>query len=381
MTKKFEEKFAEYFNSKYAYCFWKGRVALSAILFALDIKEGDEIILPGFTCVVVPNAIIYCKAKPIYVDIDPKTFNIDTAKIEEKITPKTKAIILQHTFGIPAEIDPILNIAKKYNLKSIEDSAQCFGSLYNNKKTGTFADAAFFSTQWSKPFTTGIGGIAVTNNPQIADGIKKFQENCVWPTHKEKIRLAAELLIYDTLFGPRTAWIATIGYRLLSKLGIFTGSSKQQELKTEKPEYYEKRMSDLQAKIGIKKLKMIDEANQHRQEISKIYEKELNNFQSAISSSKMNIISLRYPLLVNNKKEILSKAKLGCLEIGDWFVSPIHPNTANLEAINYHWGSCPVAEEVSTHIINLPTYQKINEKIAFKIVKFIKNISEPYYIK
>jgi len=126
--------------------FFKGRVALYALLKAIGIHPGDEVILPGFTCVVVPNAIIYLGGKPVYADIDPKTFNIDTAKIEGKITDNTTAIIAQNTFGLSSDLDPILDIGKRYNLKVIEDCAHGYGGSYKGKANGTVADAAFFST-------------------------------------------------------------------------------------------------------------------------------------------------------------------------------------------------------------------------------------------
>ncbi|MFN6946977.1 MAG: DegT/DnrJ/EryC1/StrS family aminotransferase, partial [Cytophagaceae bacterium] len=117
----------------------------------MRISQGDEVILPGFTCIVVPNAIIYLGAKPVYVDINSETFNIDPQLIEENITEKTKAIIAQHTFGIPADMDKILHIANKHNLFVIEDSCHALGSKYKGKYVGSFGDAAFFSSQWSKP--------------------------------------------------------------------------------------------------------------------------------------------------------------------------------------------------------------------------------------
>ena len=144
--------------------FFKGRVALYAILKSMGITTGDEIILPGFTCVVVANAILYLGARPVYVDIDPSTYNIDAEKIGEKITDKTKAIIAQHTFGIPADMNKITAIAKENSLYVIEDSCHAVGSRYMGREVGTFGDAAFFSSQWSKPLTTGLGGWAVINN-------------------------------------------------------------------------------------------------------------------------------------------------------------------------------------------------------------------------
>jgi perosamine synthetase len=126
------------------FLFWKGRVGLYAILKAIDIKEGDEVVLHAFTCVVAVNPIIYLGAKPVYVDIDPLTLNIDHKKIEEKITKKSKVILAQNTFGLSANLDAIFEIANKYNLFVIEDCAHGFGGTYKGKKNGTISDASFF---------------------------------------------------------------------------------------------------------------------------------------------------------------------------------------------------------------------------------------------
>ncbi len=136
--------------------YWKGRVGLYAILEALDIGEGDEVILPGFTCVVVANAIIYRKARPIYVDIDPKTFNIDPQKVAAKISAKTKALLVQNTFGLSPDFEPLRQLADQHQLRIIEDNTHGFGSTYRGHQSGLLGDAAFFSSQWNKPFSTGI---------------------------------------------------------------------------------------------------------------------------------------------------------------------------------------------------------------------------------
>jgi len=376
----FEQKFANYLGMKHAYSFWKGRVALSAILYALGVKKNDEILLPGYTCVVVPNSIIFQKAKPVYVDINPYNLGIDPKKIEKKITSKTKVIIIQHTLGIPAQIEQIIEIAKKHNLKIIEDSAQCLGSLYKNQKTSHFSDAAFFSTQWSKPFTTGIGGIAVTNDEKINKKLIEFQKKCLRPGFFEIIKLFVENVAYTQCLKPQYYWGFMALYRFLTKINIVTGSSKPRELFNKKPYDYEKIMSGMQAKIGLKKLKNIDIINEHRQKISKIYIKGLKHFQSLWFEQNKHIYLLRFPLLVQNKKEVLLEAKKHKIEIGDWFLSPIHPNQKNLEKVGYSWGDCPVAEKICKHIINLPTHSMVNEKMANKIINFIQKVAKPYYI-
>ena len=175
--KLLKERLGEYFSTPASsiFLFWKGRVALYAILKTLGIKEGDEIILPAFTCVVAVNPIIYLGAKPVYVDIDPMTFNIDVSVIEKKITEKTRAILAQNTFGLAPDLDRIFEVANKYNLMVIEDCAHGFGGFYKEKPNGTMADASFFSSQWNKPFSTGIGGFAVAKHPDIAEKLKVFE--------------------------------------------------------------------------------------------------------------------------------------------------------------------------------------------------------------
>ena len=145
LIQKYENMFKQYLNVQYASSFWKGRVALYAILKAMGIGEGDEVLVEGFTCVVVPNSVIFAGAKPVYVAPDPKTYNMDINQIEPKSTPKTKAIVAQHTFGFPADMDAIIEIAQRHNLKVIEDCAPALGATYKGKKVGTLGDAAFLA--------------------------------------------------------------------------------------------------------------------------------------------------------------------------------------------------------------------------------------------
>ncbi len=222
-----------------SFFFFKGRVALYAILKTIGLKPEDEIILTGFTCVVVPNAIRYLGAKPIYVDIELETYNIDPEKIEEKVTEQTKGIIAQHTFGIPAEMDKIFEIAKKYNLYVIEDSCHAIGSKYKGKEVGTFGDAAFFSSQWSKPVTTGLGGWAVMNDTDLKEKMEKMYAEFIEPSFKEALLVRLQYLTYSKLFKPSLFWFSQNMYRTLSRLGIALGSSFNEELECRMPKGYE----------------------------------------------------------------------------------------------------------------------------------------------
>ncbi len=179
--KLLEEKFCKYLGSRSAISFDSGRSGFYAILKCLGIKDYDEIILQAFTTVALPNAIIWCGAKPIFADIDERSYNIDPGKIEEKITERTKAIVIQHTFGNPAEVDKILEIAKKHNLFVVEDCAHSLGAEYNGKPTGTFGDASFFSFGRDKVISSVAGGMVITENQSLGEKIKVFRDQMPYP--------------------------------------------------------------------------------------------------------------------------------------------------------------------------------------------------------
>ena len=152
-------------SSTHTRTFSKGRVALYALLRAAGIGPGDEVVLPGFTCVVVPAAVGYTGASPVYHDIDSRTFNGDPALAAAAIGPRTRALIVQHTFGLPADLGGLPQLCRERGVVLIEDCAHAIGATRDQRAVGTLGDAAFCSLQWSKPATIGLGGIARFNAP------------------------------------------------------------------------------------------------------------------------------------------------------------------------------------------------------------------------
>jgi len=377
----FKKAIAEYLWIENIFLFWKGRVVLYAILKALDVKEGDEVILPAFTCVVAVNPIIYLGAKPVYVDIDPLTLNIDHKKIEEKITKKTKVILAQNTFGLSSDLDAIFEIANKHNLFVIEDCAHGFGGTYKGKKNGTISDASFFSSQWNKPFSTGIGGIAVAKNEIIAQKLKEIEAKAVKPNLKEKIMLKTLVEIKKRFLKPKIYWFALNTYRKLSELNLVVGSSQGYEIeKPVEPKNFLKGFSDFQAKEGLKYFEKInrkyriDIIIEHRKRIADLYKKILLelNLEPPYEPSYAEHTYLKFPLFVKNRGEFFVLAEKEKIELGDWFISPIHPITKNFELWHYKFGENPIAEFASNHIVNLPTHENIDEKYVERIYNFLK---------
>jgi len=355
--------------------FWKGRVALYAILKAMNIQPGAEVILPAFTCVVVPNPIIYLGGIPIYVDIDPYTYNIDAGKINSKITKKTQFILAQNTYGLSSDFDSINDIARSHEVRVIEDCAHGFGGSYKGRPNGTIAEAAFYSTQWNKPFTTGLGGIAVTSNQHIAAQLADMENGFKQPSFLEVVLLKILVLCRTYLLTPQTYWTGLRLYRWLSKYNLILGSSQGKEMERPvKPINFEKGFSEYQAQRGLKELNNFKTIFQHRKKIASHYDKLLCvlGIETPHVPPYAEHGYLKYPLLVKDRKALFTKAMESRIELGDWFLSPIHPVNSNYEYWNYHWGENPVAEKISQHVINLPTHLGVDNDYIEKIEKFLR---------
>ena len=363
----FAEKIKSFLKSEpELFLFWKGRVALYALLLACGISKDDEVVMPAYTCVVVPNAIIYTGAKPIYVDNKPDTYNIDVSKIEAAITPKTKVIICQNTYGLSSNIEEIIEIAKKYNLYTIEDCCHGFGGTYNGKPNGTFLDAAFFSTQWNKPFSTGLGGMALINNEKLIPKMKELDKNKIAPSLKEKAVLKFLYFVRRYMLRDFSYWFLVWLYRLLSKNNLIIGSSQGPELeKPEMPKDFFKGFSATQAKEGVENLKSLDSLLVLRKNNAKIYTNflEKNGKKCVKKELFKNHSFLKYPILVKNRDKFMELAQKDRIRLGDWFVSPLHPILKNFEYWFFKKDDYPCASEIADRVVNIPTETKDIEKV------------------
>lgn len=375
----YKNEIKNYFNLSKEYevfLYWKGRVALYAILKALGIKDGDEIIIPAFTCVVVPNAIQYCGARPIYVDINPNTLNIDVDKIQEKITARTKAIIAQNTFGLPPELTRLKKIVKENNLFLIDDNAHGVGSKYDDYFTGLDNEASFYSTQWNKVYSTGIGGVVITKNKEIIRSLDDLDKSALVPSSLEECQIKLQFILNEKLLNPSTYFYLLKIYRFLTMKKIISGSNQADEFsEIVMPKDYFKLMGKEQAKKGIVEIKKLDKNIFHRNNIYKKYIELFEAFGIYCFRIPDNYFStcLKFPVLVKSKEKILQLAENNNLEIADWFLSPIHPIKNDLHKWNYESSSNPIAEKISEHIVGLPTHNKIDEKYFERLNLFIRN--------
>jgi dTDP-4-amino-4,6-dideoxygalactose transaminase len=365
---KFKSEIAKKLNADVSQIslYWKGRVGLFALLKAIGIEKGDEVIIPAFTCVVVPNAIIYLEAKPIYVDIKKETNNTTLENIKEKITGKTKCIVIQNTFGLSSEIEEIVEFAKEKNIFTVEDCTHGFGGTYNGKPNGVFADASFFSTQWNKPFSTGIGGFVYINDEKISQQLSLINENLALPSLKEKLMLGILIKARKFLLNPTTYWTLLKMYRFLSKKGIVVGSSSGEEITSVKmPKNYFKAFSKTQAKEGLKGLKKLDNLLETRKENGLLFNQFLKKNGKTFVKEELysNHSFLKFPILVRDRDVFKTKAEKSSINLGDWFISMIHPISKDFSNWELDINEFPVAKEISEKILNLDTDTKNPEKV------------------
>ena len=359
---------------KSGFLYMRGRVALYSILNALGIGKGDEVIIQAFTCLAVPTPIILLGAKPVYVDVSSSGYTIDIASLERSITDRTRAIVIQHTFGIPADMDRIMEIAGARGIPVVEDCCHAIGSIYAEKEVGSFGTAAFYSTEWAKPFNTGIGGILVLNDKEYKEDIEGQYAEMVSPPFKDVAILRLQYFLHETLLRPSFYWKIRDMYRFFSKKGMIIGTFSREELERKKPDYFTHKMSSWQRKLLEREVAQVTEYISRKKALKRKYDDFFSGIDMPILSvsDKCDPVLLRYPLMVEDKEGLLAKAKEERIEVGNWFVSPVHPiEGEELKGVEYERGNCPEAERKANSCMNLPMHSKITEKELKRIFGFI----------
>jgi perosamine synthetase len=312
-----------------------GRVALSACLHGLGLSPGDEVILPGYTCVVVRNALLYEGLIPVYVDIELDTYGPDLRQIEGKLSAKTKAILIHHLYGLVCrDLDAILALAAKHDLKVIEDCAHATGAEYRGRKVGNWGDVGFYSSEQSKIFNTVQGGIAVTNDDRIASRLREYYEAAPLPPLETIRRQLANLLLnYFQMSDPARWWKGDVA-EILYGNDRLVSTSDEEELGI-RPDSYGCRMPSAIAEIGLNQLAKIDRFNEARRVAARRWDAwcDKNGYRKPLVVADSVPVFLRYPVLVEPELKAdtsWASEDLG-VDVGVWFVSNVHPADVKLE--------------------------------------------------
>ncbi len=368
---KYEKSIKNLLQNDDIYTFASGRMGFYTILKSIGIKEDDEVIIPSYTCIVVPNAIIYRGAKPVYCDIKNNDFNIDVSKIENLITDKTKVLYAQHTFGQMCDITAIKNIAKKHNLIIVEDAALALGAKAEEGYAGTIGDFGYFSTDRSKVINTGLGGFVSVNNEIFKEKFQKEYEGVPFLDKKYTKKIAITFLLNLIFSHPRVYWIGKFMSVILTKLNIMRYFLDEKMLTKPTNYSYPAKLSNILAKVGLTQMQNLDKNIQHRKKVAKYYNDILNIYTDDYINNSKNIF-LRYSFLVNNRDKWEKKFSK-VIELSSWFKSVTEGRDSNFEEIFYKIGSNTVSENATKHVLNLPTHNKINPKKLKQYLIALKN--------
>ena len=368
-TEKLESEFKQYLGVEYASSFNSGRSALLAILDSLELEKDSEILLQAFTCNASSNPVIWAGLKPIYVDCNEDTFNIDTEDLKRKISSKSRVVMVQHTFGLPAEMDEIVKICQENNLILIEDCAHSLGAKYNGKKVGTFGKAAFFSFSRDKVISSVYGGMVITNDDDLIKKVTDFQEKIGHPSYCWILQQLIHPIMMNWLILPTYSIFGKYVLVLSQWLKILSKAVHWKEKRGRRPAYFPKRLPNALALLALNQFKKLERFNLHRKEIAKFYSENIGN--GGLDSSH---IYLRYTLKNLKAHAIIKAAWKNNLLIGDWYTSPIAPHDTRLDKLQYELGSCPKAEKLAKETLNLPTHINISKKEAQRIIVFLKTL-------
>ncbi len=328
---EFEEKFAEYLGIKYAVAVSSGTTALHLALLAAGIGPNDEVITTPFTFAATGNSVLHVGAKPVFIDIDNKTYNLNPENIENAITDKTKAVMPVHLYGQPAEMDTIKQIAEEHDLIVIEDAAQAHGAVYKGKKAGSLGDMGCFSFYPTKNMTTSEGGIITTENEEMAEKARVLR------SHGESERYTHVVLGYNF------------------------------------------RMTDIAAAIGIVQLKKLDKFNEKRIANAKYLTEridKINGITAPFVSADVKHVYHQYTIRVgrsrrNELMEFLNSKGIGT---GIHYPKPIYEQKLYKE-LGFS-ASCPEAEAASSEVLSLPVHPSLEKNDLEKIVSVLNEASK-----
>jgi len=319
----FEDAMANYIGLTDAIAVSSGTAGLHLCIKALGIGEGDEVIVPSFTFIAAANAIRYERANPVFVDIDAESLNMSPASIEQAITPKTRAVLVVHTFGRPAEMAAILEIANRYHLFIIEDACEAIGAIYQGRKAGSFGDAAVFAFYPNKQITTGEGGMVVTRRPELAAHV-----------------------------------------RALRNQGRYDGSDWLQHAELG----YNYRLSEINCALGLAQLKRIESILQQREKVARQYQKSLENISRLILPATdvpgtriswfVYVIRLDTAFTESDRDGVITtliNAGIGCAR----YFAPVHLQPSYTAWRNS--AELPVTEAQASRTIALPFFNRITE--------------------
>jgi dTDP-4-amino-4,6-dideoxygalactose transaminase len=391
---EYEKRFARLVGSGFASSFASGRMAFYALMKTLGIGEGDEVILTAFTCSVMPNAVMRLGACPVYADIDRNTFGSGASAIQKVITGKTKLIVAQHSFGIPCDIDEIVNLAKERGIFVLEDCAIALDSSLEGVKVGNWGDAAIFSTDHSKPLNTIIGGMLYTRSPELQEKVEHLARMSPPLSDEHQQDLWRQMLFERKHYIPtryprakiysyvRKLWTRIVGTR--STVFLEDDYTPPSASKERYP--YPAAMPPFLAMLGIFELERWSEQKARRKKLlsgfmDKLGQSSYSAYLPAVyNDPARNIVPLRFVFSCRGSGNLLRRMSRYIDVDWIWFRQPIICAVEGLESLQYVSTSCPVSEEIGLEIVNWPSNViEGSEHELLRGVDYIVNLPKSHF--
>ncbi|GIE97306.1 GNAT family N-acetyltransferase [Paractinoplanes rishiriensis] len=325
--------------------YYRGRVALHAILRGLGVAPGDEVVVQAYTCAAVVEPLRRLGVTPVFVDIDPLTYGLDAGKLAAALTGRTRAVIVQHTFGIPVDMAAVTAVAGPAGVPVIEDCAHVTGPVTVR------GVAAFFSYEWGKPIVAGVGGTAVVADPDLAATMRRQYARYREPPLRRELIMQAQYTAHRTVSRLGVTWRLRDLYRKLAGLGLVVGSYAADP--GDSPEYAWRMTRTVRWRLGRRTAEARKQIAR-RTDLTHRYRAGLEQL-SLLTPPPTGAPLLRMPVPVTDKAGIVKAAARQRIEVGDWFTTPVHPLSGEaLAAAGYTEGTCPNAEWAANHVISFP---------------------------
>jgi len=379
----FESEFAKLVGNGEAISYATGRMGFFDLMRIHGIGNGDEVIVLGATCSVMANAVLRTGATPVYSDIDPETFGSDAKTIEPCITPHTRMIVAQHSFGIPCDIEPIVELARSRKIFLLEDCALTLGSKVDGTVVGNFGDAALFSTDHSKPLNTLTGGLIYTRNAELASQLRHSQSSCLDLPKAIQQALWQRLLIERHYCTPerygRMGLIdlfASIKKKLFRTQDPFLSDECGVKLRSGYP--YPAKLPTFLATLGIIEVKRWPAVMLERKALlQRLIEVTDNNstnswLPKSYKNKHIDIVPLRLAWSKPDGAKVRKMISHFVHIPWTWFMQPIIATNESLENFEYRSGSCPVSERIGPGMVNIPC--NIYPKKSDEMIKLFQEI-------
>jgi dTDP-4-amino-4,6-dideoxygalactose transaminase len=369
---RFEQAWAARHSGGNALAFPSARSALTASLIAGGVRPGDDVLATGFTCAAVAEAIVAGGARPVWVDIEPDRFGMSPEALGKAVTPNTRAVVVQHTFGLMADLSDLRRALKTSDTLVVEDSCLALGSSRAGVTAGAVGDAAIFSFELSKTISAGWGGMAQVNSSGLSDAVREIRDRSGVLSRREAGSRLLQAGLYKFAYSP--GLVRFLGYpaAALMKLGIFRDSSgRTSPHPVEHPKDaaravdhrgYMAAQADAHWAVLLAQFGRLDTIIAAQRAAAEKYFVVLKKHTLGgwLAWKDPGETLIRFPLVARDPERMAAHFARSRIALGRWFDAPVSPMPHDASTVNYRPGQCPVAEELCRHIVNLPVHPRLS---------------------